>query len=125
MAHILIAEDEDPTREFLTRALAHEGHQVTAVADGGEALEALQAATFDLLLTDIVMPQLDGIALALKVTKDFPDLRIVLMTGYADEHARAHNLDTLVQKVVSKPFSMAEICSVVKTVLAAPPRPSG
>ena len=125
MAHILIAEDEDPTREFLTRALAHEGHQVTAVADGGEALEALQAATFDLLLTDIVMPQLDGIALALKVTKDFPDLRIVLMTGYTDEHARAHNLDTLVQKVVSKPFSMAEICSVVKTVLAAPPRPSG
>ncbi len=125
MAHILIAEDEDPTREFLTRALVHEGHQVTAVADGGEALEALQAATFDLLLTDIVMPQLDGIALALKVTKDFPDLRIVLMTGYAAEHARAHNLDALVHKVVSKPFSMAEICAAVKAVLAAPARPSG
>lgn len=125
MAHILIAEDEDPTREFLTRALVHEGHQITAVADGGEALEALQAATFDLLLTDIVMPQLDGIALALKVTKDFPDLRIVLMTGYADEHARAHNLDALVHKVITKPFSMAEICAAVKAVLAAPARPSG
>ena len=126
MAHILIAEDEDAVREFLTRALVHKGHEVTAVADGGEALEALQASSFDLLLADIVMPQLDGIALALKVSKDFPELRIVLMTGYATERARAHNLDALVHEVISKPFSMAEICAAVEAALAAPvwPRPS-
>ena len=122
MAHILIAEDEDAVREFLIRALNHAGHEVTAVADGGEALEALQAASFDLLLTDIVMPELDGVALALKVTKDFPDLRIVLMTGYAAEQARAHNLDDLVHEVVSKPFSMSEICAVVQSALDAPTR---
>lgn len=121
-AHILIAEDEDAVREFLIRALNHAGHEVTAVADGGEALEALQAASFDLLLTDIVMPELDGVALALKVTKDFPDLRIVLMTGYAAEQARAHNLDDLVHEVVSKPFSMSEICAVVQSALDAPTR---
>ena len=125
MAHILIAEDEDAVREFLIRALNHAGHEVTAVADGGEALEALQAASFDLLLTDIVMPELDGVALALKVTKDFPDLRIVLMTGYAAEQARAHNLDELVHEVVSKPFSMSEICAVVQSALDAPTRSAG
>ncbi len=84
MARILVAEDEDSVREFLTRAFGHKGHEVTAVADGGQALEALQAESFDLLLADIVMPRLDGVALALKVGKDFPALMIVLMTGYAD-----------------------------------------
>ncbi len=84
MARILVAEDEDSVREFLTRAFGHKGHEVTAVADGGQALEALPAQSFDLLLADIVMPRLDGVALALKVGKDFPALMIVLMTGYAD-----------------------------------------
>ncbi len=119
MARILIAEDEDGVREFLTRALVHVGYEVTAVADGSEALQALQGASFDLLLTDIVMPELDGVALALKATKDYPELRIVLMTGYAAEQARAHNLDALVHEVVSKPFTMSEICAVVKSALAA------
>ena len=120
MAHILIAEDERDVREFLTRALAHKGHDVTAVADGGEALEALQASSYDLLLTDIVMPQLDGIALALKVGKEFPALPIVLMTGYTAERERAHNLDALVHEVIGKPFSLAEICDAIDAALAAP-----
>ena len=72
----------------------------------------------DLLLTDIVMPGLDGIALALKVAKDFPRVRILLMTGYAAERQRAHNLDALIHRVIAKPFSLQEICRVVKEVLA-------
>ena len=123
MARILVAEDEDSVREFLTRALGHKGHEVTAVADGGQALEALQAESFDLLLADIVMPRLDGVALALKVSKDFPALKIVLMTGYSTERARAHNLDALVHQIVEKPFSMDEICAVVEAALAAPAGP--
>ncbi len=125
MARILVAEDEDSVREFLTRALGHRGHEVIAVADGGQALEALQVESFDLLLADIVMPRLDGVALALKVGKDFPALKIVLMTGYADERARAHNLDALVHQVVEKPFNMVEICAVVEAALAAPVRLEG
>ncbi len=93
-----------------------------AVADGGQALEALQAESFDRLLADIVMPRLDGVALALKVGKDFPALMIVLMTGYADERARARNLDALVHQVVEKPFTMDEICAAVEAALAAPTR---
>ena len=117
MARILLAEDEPSVREFVERALGHRGHDVTTVNDGGEALEALQVETFDLLLTDIVMPRLDGVALALKVSKDYPQLRIVLMTGYAAERDRAHNLDALVHEVVSKPFTLTDICDTIDAAL--------
>ncbi|MFQ5784578.1 MAG: response regulator [Alphaproteobacteria bacterium] len=123
MADILIADDEEPIREFLVRALEHEGHRVTAVSDGAAALETLEAQRCDLLLADIVMPQIDGIALALKAGKDFPGLKIVLMTGYAAERERAHNLDALVHDVVAKPFTLEQIREVVAAALAAPPRP--
>ncbi|MEE8274746.1 MAG: response regulator, partial [Alphaproteobacteria bacterium] len=69
------------------------------------------------LLTDIVMPELDGVSLALKVSKDFPDLRIVMMTGYASERQRAYDLDTLVHEVVDKPFTLEQICAVVDAAL--------
>lgn len=117
MARILLAEDEQSVREFVHRALVHRGHEVTTVNDGGEALEALQDARYDLLLTDIVMPRVDGVALALKVSKEFPDMRIVLMTGYAAERDRAHNLDALVHEVISKPFTLSEICDTIDAAL--------
>ncbi len=120
MARILVAEDEEGLRGLVVRALVARGHEVTAVADGGEALEALQDAGFDLLVTDIVMPRLDGIALALKATKDCPELKVVMMTGYEDERQRAHNLDALVHEVVSKPFTLDEISTIVEAALAAP-----
>ena len=120
MAHILVAEDEPSVREFVQRALAHRGHDVTTVNDGGAALEALEVQTYDLLLTDIVMPRLDGVALALKVSKEYPDMRIVLMTGYAAERDRAHNLDALVHEVVSKPFTLSAICDTIDAALSGP-----
>ena len=121
MARILLAEDDPSVREFVNRALVHRGHGVTTVNDGGEALEALEEDTFDLLLTDIVMPRVDGVALALKVSKDYPKMRIVLMTGYAAERDRAHNLDALVHEVVSKPFTLSEICDTIDAALNKPP----
>jgi CheY-like chemotaxis protein len=118
MARILVAEDEASLREFVQRALAHHGHEVTAVRDGAEALHLLQGEeTFDLLLTDIVMPIMDGIALSLKVAKDLPDLKILLMTGYAAERQRAYNLDDLIYDVVAKPFTLTEICDKVEEAL--------
>ena len=118
MPRILIAEDDDAVREFVARALALQGHEVTAVIDGGAALEALAAGPYDLLLTDIVMPGLDGIALALKVAKERPSMPVLLMTGYAAERQRAHNLDALICRVLLKPFTLKEICGAVAEVLA-------
>lgn len=118
MARILVAEDEDAVRAFVTRALELRGHQVRAVSDGAEALEALREAEYDLLLTDIVMPLMDGIALALAASRDRPNLRILMMTGYAEEKRRAHNLEALIHDVISKPFSLDELAAAVERALA-------
>lgn len=118
MARILIAEDSAEVRELVARALVRDGHLVTSVEDGVKALEALAEDTYDLIIADIVMPELDGISLALKVAKDFPDLPILLMTGYAAERERARNLDALIQDVIVKPFSLKDICEAARRVLA-------
>ena len=119
-ANILVAEDNPAVREFITRSLATAGHKTVGVADGQEALDVLPSDKFDVLVTDIVMPNVDGIALAMKAIRLFPDLRIVMISGYAQERMRAHNLDALVHKIIAKPFSLEEICDAVKNALAMP-----
>ena len=118
MARILLAEDEAPLRAMLVRAFEHE-HSVVAAADGAEALDALTAANgaFDLLLTDIRMPLMDGIALALAAARDYPKLVILMMTGFADKRERAHGLDALIHDVITKPFSLTQIRAVVNEAL--------
>ena len=121
MARILIAEDEEALRALTARGLITAGHEVLTACDGGEALDCLtrEGGRFDLLLTDIKMPVMDGIALALSVARDYPDLTILLMTGYADQRERAGNLSALIHDVVTKPFSLAEIRAAVADALAA------
>lgn len=119
-AKILVAEDNPAVCEFVVRALQSAGHNVTSVADGAKALEALERESFEALVTDIVMPNVDGIALALKATQQYPDLRVVMISGYAQERMRAHNLDVLVHKIIAKPFSLEEICEAVQDVLSMP-----
>lgn len=117
IALILVAEDDDAVREFIARALRRDGHEVETVTDGSEALNALQTKRFDMLLTDIVMSELDGITLALKVSSDFPEIPILFITGYAGERQRAYNLDALIHDVVTKPFTLEDICAMVKRTL--------
>jgi two-component system, cell cycle response regulator CpdR len=121
MARILVAEDEEALRGYVQRALTQAGHAVASAADGAEALEMLTRAkgAFDLLLADIKMPVMDGIALSLAVARDYPEARILLMTGYADQRERAHGLDALICGVVSKPFTVEAITSEVAAALAA------
>jgi CheY-like chemotaxis protein len=123
-ANVLIAEDNPAVREFITRSLSSAGHKTVAVADGQQALDALAKDKFDVLVTDIVMPNVDGIALALKAVRLFPDLRIVMISGYAQERMRAHNLDALVHRIIAKPFSLEEICGAVKDAIGLPPGPA-
>jgi CheY-like chemotaxis protein len=94
-------------RALCARALAAAGHEVNSACDGGEALELLarEQGRFDLLLTDIRMPIMDGIALALAAARDFPELTILLMTGYADQREHAQGLDAIIHDVIAKPFT--------------------
>ena len=121
MSRILLAEDEEALRAFIARALAQDGHEVVTAADGGEALDTLtrEQGRFDLILTDIRMPVMDGIALALAAARDYPELTILLMTGYADQRERAHGLDALIHDVITKPFSLADIRKTVQEALVA------
>jgi two-component system, cell cycle response regulator CpdR len=119
MAKILLAEDEEALREMCARGLAMAGHDVKTACDGSEALDILQreGGRFDLLLTDIRMPLMDGIALALAAARDFPELVILLMTGYADQRERAHGLEALIHDVIAKPFTLAVLRAAVEEAL--------
>ena len=121
MARILIAEDEEVIRSLVARALTQDGHAVVTANDGAEALEVLarERGEFELLLTDIRMPIMDGIALALAAARDHPQVAILLMTGFADQRERASGLDSLIHEVITKPFSVADIRRVVNDAIAA------
>jgi two-component system, cell cycle response regulator CpdR len=119
MAKILIAEDDDTIRDMVVRALNEDGHELTAAPDGAAALDALnrQSGKFDLLLTDVKMPVMDGIALALAAGRDHPEVAIMLMTGFADQRERTRGLDALVHDVIAKPFSVDQIKGAVREAL--------
>src|SRR5204862_8361299 len=106
---------------LMQMAIAMNGHGTVTAGDGGEVLEVLgrEPGAFDLLVTDIQMPVMDGIALALTAARDFPDLTILLMTGFADQRERAHGLNAIVHDVITKPFSVADIRAAVAAALAA------
>jgi two-component system cell cycle response regulator CpdR len=121
MPRVLIADDEESMRMLVARAIAMDGHDTVTARDGAEALEILlrEDGAFDLLLTDIQMPVMDGIALALAATRDFPDLTILLMTGFADQRERASGLDAIAHDVITKPFSVTDVRTAVAAALAA------
>ena len=123
MPRILLAEDDDNVRRFVARALEFSGHEVVEAEDGGLAAEvmAAEAGRFDLLLSDIKMPVMDGIALALNVAAAWPDVIIVLMTGFADQRERAHGLEALIYDVIAKPFTMQDLVQKVDDALAGKP----
>ena len=117
MARILVADDEMALRAFVARALEGAGHEVAEAEDGSDALAKLAGAPYDLLLSDIMMPGMDGIELALIATHRYPNLRVLLMSGYVDQRERAHNLDALIRDVIAKPFTLADIRAKVAAAL--------
>jgi two-component system cell cycle response regulator CpdR len=121
MARILVVDDEEPVRGFLKRGLEIDGHVVDTAIDGGDALDRLAetGGAFDLVLTDIRMPIMDGIALALAAKRDYPALTVLLMTGFADQRERAKGLNAIVADVLTKPFSLADLRASVRQALGA------
>ena len=108
MIRILLAEDDQVMREYLTRALEKSGYLVTAVDRGTAALPLLERETFDLLLTDIVMPEMDGIELAQKVGEIAPEMRVMFITGFAAVTLKAGKAIPNA-RVLSKPFHLRDL----------------
>jgi len=119
MTKILLAEDDNDMRRFLERALDQAGYQVVAYDNGASAYDRLREEPFTLLLTDIVMPEMDGIELARRATEIDPDMKVMFITGFA---AVALNPDSNAPKdakVLSKPFHLRDLVSEVERMLAA------
>jgi two-component system cell cycle response regulator CpdR len=112
MIRILLAEDDPSMRVYLARALERSGYQVVAVDRGTEALPLIEAGSFDLLLTDIVMPEMDGIELAQKATAIAPDMRVMFITGFAAVALKAGKAAPDA-KVLSKPFHLRDLVAEV------------
>jgi two-component system cell cycle response regulator CpdR len=115
---ILLAEDDESMRGFIERALVKAGYEVVSFANGKAAFACLQQEPFTLLLTDIVMPQMDGIELARRASEIDPKLKIMFITGFA---AVTLNTDSKVVKdarVLSKPFHLKDLVREVDRLLA-------
>jgi len=119
MAKILLAEDDNDMRRFLVKALENAGFQVSSHDNGMAAYQRLREEPFEMLLTDIVMPEMDGIELARRASELDPDIKIMFITGFA---AVALNPDSQAPKdakVLSKPFHLRDLVNEVQKVLAA------
>ena len=119
MIRILLAEDEDAMRTYLAQALANAGYQVVAVDRGTAALPHLRAGHFDLLLSDIVMPEMDGIELAQHCAEISPHTKVMFITGFAAVSLRASH-DAPQAKVLSKPFHLKDLVLEVQRVFGEP-----
>ena len=119
MARILLAEDDDSMRNVLTRAIERAGHTVVAVSRGDLALPLVKSGEFDLLLTDIVMPEMDGIELARHAVNFMPDLKVMFITGFAAVALNERNRRPTDAKVLSKPFHLKDLVREIDRLFAA------
>ena len=119
MAKIILAEDDDDMRRFLVKALEKAGHHVTAFGEGASAFEEIKQNTFDLLLTDIVMPEMDGIELARRAAELDPHLKIMFITGFAAVALHPDSKAPKDAKVLSKPFHLRDLVAEVDRMMAA------
>ena len=119
MASILLVDDDHSMLIFIEKALKHAGYEVTTAHNGSEALDIIATSTdtkFDLLLTDIIMPGMDGVLLSQKVMKNYPDLKVMFMTGFSAIAMNTKNLNEDV-KMMSKPFHLNDLIDQIEKTL--------
>lgn len=119
MARVLLAEDDSSMRNFLSRALERAGHDVVSVERGDLAIPILREQEFDLLLTDIVMPEMDGIELARRAVGMSPKLKVMFITGFAAVALNQRNRKPDEAKVLSKPFHLKDLVDEIERLFAA------
>ncbi|MEO0545121.1 MAG: response regulator [Pseudomonadota bacterium] len=119
MHRILLAEDDNDMRRFLVKALQKAGYEVNDYDNGASAYERLREEPYSLLLTDIVMPEMDGIELARRATELDPDLKVMFITGFAAVALNPESEAPKDAKVLSKPFHLRDLVNEVEKLIAA------
>ncbi|HEX3535362.1 MAG TPA: response regulator [Stellaceae bacterium] len=117
---ILLVEDEDPVRIFGARALRNKGYKVLEAKSGESALELLQSASepIDLLITDVVMPRMDGPTLVREVREVIPDMKVIFISGYTEDAFRQRLDSDREIHFLPKPFNLKQLASKVKEVIS-------
>ena len=119
LRRILLAEDDDSMRGFLERALTRAGYDVVSFANGADAFQRIKEEPFTLLLTDIVMPKMDGIELARHASELDPELKIMFITGFAAVTLESGAETPSDARVLSKPFHLKDLVNEVEQLLEA------
>jgi len=114
---ILIVDDSKNMREVLTTLLSLEGYWCESAANGLEALEKVKQTHFDLVITDVHMPKMDGVTLAGEITRHFTDLQVIIMTAQLDEHSQRSALTAGAREVLRKPFAISELTARLHKML--------
>ena len=125
MARILIVEDNDAMRVFLAQALARIGHDVDTAPDAESAEVMLTSKAVDLLVADIELPGENGVELARRAVRRFPDLRVIFVTGFTELAAQSSDFVARRTRILSKPFGLSDLTTQVAAMLkgvAAQPR---
>ena len=119
MHKILLAEDDNDMRRFLVKALENAGFQVSPHDNGMSAYQRLREEPFEMLLTDIVMPEMDGIELARRATELDPDIKVMFITGFAAVALNPDNAAPRDARILSKPFHLRDLVNEVERLLKA------
>ncbi|GLQ05738.1 response regulator [Sneathiella chinensis] len=117
MARILLAEDDSSLRHFLAKSLEAAGHEVIAFGDGEDALPVLDAGPFDILISDVVMPNVGGIELAVKAKASLPNLPVIFITGFSAVAVEMSEQGQAGNQVLSKPFHLSTLVEAVDRAL--------
>jgi two-component system, cell cycle response regulator CpdR len=118
-AKILLAEDDNDMRRFLVKALQNAGYSVASFDNGKSAYDRLREEPFELLLTDIVMPEMDGIELARRATELDPEIKVMFITGFAAVALNPDNSAPKDARILSKPFHLRDLVNEVERLLNA------
>ena len=116
MARILIVDDEEKIREMIGKFAAHEGHEATLASNGIEALELFGRNDFDVVILDVMMPEMDGYE-TLKKMKEIKDVPCIFLTALGQEYDRIYGFDIGAEDYVTKPFSPKELMMRIKVIL--------
>jgi len=117
MVRVLLADDDAAALQLAARALTSDGHSVTTASDGQEALRLLEAQTYDILVTDLDMPGLDGFELFARAAPKMPTLKVLMVSGHADELGRARGFPSDRVATLAKPFTLPQIRAAVRSLI--------